>query len=96
MAQNKKYRLMVYFASAILMMYSKTIVCERHMSVNDFRNKNEIVVKRVFDEALSLFDYKLSYEQMSAAIFIYFSCKFRPLSVAETGIYTMDHNFTKK
>lgn len=59
------------------------------MSVNDFRNENELVVKRVFDEALSIFNYELSYEQMNRAIAVYFQSKLNPSSVLETDVFQM-------
>lgn len=84
---SETYRLMIYFAHSTMTIYSKTIKCEQSMSVNDFRNANEKVVKRVFDECKSIFNYELSYEQMSRAILVYFACKFRPQSVDEAEVF---------
>ena len=78
--------LMVYFAHTTLCIYAETIMINTSMSVNDFRNKNEEVIKRVFDESLSMFNYVLSYEEMSGAIALYFQTKFRPLSVKITKV----------
>ena len=84
---SEMYRLMTYFAHSTLCIYQKTIKCDGKMSINDFRNENELVVKRVFDEALSIFNYELSYEQMNRAITVYFQSSLRPLSVLETDVY---------
>jgi hypothetical protein len=84
---SEMYRLMIYFAHSTFCIYKKTIVCNGKMSVNDFRNQNELVVKRVFDEALSIFNYELSYEQMSRAIAVYFQSELNPTSVLETDVF---------
>jgi hypothetical protein len=89
---SETYRLMIYFAHSTLTIYQKTIVCTESMSVNDFRNKNEKVVQRVFDECKSIFNYELSYEQMNRAIRIYFICKFRPQSVLECDVFKVESN----
>ena len=69
---SERYRLMIYFAVGTLHLYRKDIVpLERGEGVEIFRKKNEATVKRVFDEALSLFCYELSYEQVDRAIFAY-------------------------
>ena len=60
------------------------------MSINDFRNANETVIKRVFDEAKSMFNYELSYEQMSRAIRVYFITQFNPSSVSETETFEVE------
>ena len=90
MPPSETYRLMIYFAHSTLTIYSKTIKCTEQMSVNDFRNANERVIKRVSDECKSIFNYELSYEQMSRAIAVYFTCKFRPQSVDEIGVYKIN------
>lgn len=87
---SEMYRLMIYFAHSTLMIYSKGINCNPSMSVNDFRNANEVVIKRVFDEAKSIFNYELSYEQMSRAIHVYLITKFNPSSVFETKIFEVE------
>lgn len=87
---SETYRLMIYFAHSTLCIYQKTIVCEQSMSINDFRNRNEAVVKRVFDEAKSIFAYELSYEQMSRAINVYMITRFRPAAVEDTEIFQVE------
>lgn len=69
---SKQYRLMIYFAVATLHFYRGSIVAVRGpQTPEEFREKNKEVVKRVFDEALSLFKYELSHEQMTRAIAAY-------------------------
>lgn len=84
---SEMYRLMIYFAHSTMCIYQKTIVCNSKMSINDFRNQNELVIKRVYDEALSIFNYELSYEQMNRAIAVYFQSKLNPTSVLESDVY---------
>jgi hypothetical protein len=90
---SEMYRLMIYFAHSTFCIYQKTIKCNEKMSINDFRNENELVVKRVFDEALSIFNYELSYEQMNRAIRVYFQSKLYPSSVIETKTFQMSDGF---
>jgi hypothetical protein len=70
--------------------YSKTINCNQSMSINDFRNNNEAVIKRVYDEAKSIFNYELTHEQISRAINVYFITKFNPSSVLETKTFEVE------
>jgi len=87
---SEMYRLMIYFAHSTLCIYSKTINCKQSMSINYFINSNEAVCKRVFDEAKSIFNYELSYEQMSRAIHVYFITQFNPSSVLETETFEVE------
>ena len=86
-----QYRLMIYFAYITFVMYSKTIVDNDKMSVNEFRIANELVIQRVFEEGKSLFKYELSFEQMNRAIIVYISSKYKPQSVLETEPYIIDY-----
>lgn len=81
------YRAMIYFAHSTMVMYQKTIVSHAEMSVGEFREKNEDVLKRVFDEGLSIFSYELSHEQMNRAIYVYLKSKYYPSSVYEQEVY---------
>lgn len=87
---TEKYRLMIYFAHTTLCIYSKTIKCEREMSFAEFRKANHEVIERVYQEAITIFNYELSYNQMQAAINVYFQTKFKPISVEETEVYTLN------
>jgi hypothetical protein len=80
---NEMNKLMIYFAHSTLCIYSKTIKCEHSMSINDFRNQNETIIKRVYEEAKSIFNYELSSEQISKATHAYFISKFNPIDVLE-------------
>lgn len=84
---NEMYRLMIYFAHSTLIIYSKDIICKESMSINDFRNVNEKLINRVYDEAKSIFDYDLSCDQISKAIHVYFIAKFKPSSVLNTEVF---------
>lgn len=87
---SEMYRLMIYFAHSTLMIYSKTIKCEKNMSINDFRNENEAVIARVSSEAISIFSYELSYEQITRAIHVYFITKFNPSSVLDRDVFEVN------
>lgn len=86
---SEMYRLMIYFAHSTLNIYSKTINCKLSMSINDFRNANDSIIRRVFDEAKSIFNYELSYEQMTRAINVYFTTEFNPSSL-ETETFDVE------
>lgn len=60
------------------------------MSISDFKRENRDVIKRVYDEAISIFNYELSTIQMVSAIQVYFNTKFKPSSVEETEVYTIN------
>lgn len=65
-------RKMVYFAIATLYLYRCSIAAVRGpQTVPEFIARNELVIKRVRDEAISLFGYELSQEQIGRAIFAY-------------------------
>lgn len=69
---SEQYRLMIYFAVATLHFYRGSIAAVRGPQTSkEFRERNEAVIKRVSDEALSLFNYELSSEQMGRAITAY-------------------------
>ena len=87
---SEQYRLMIYFAHTTLCIYSKTIKCEREMTFAEFREENHAVIERVYQEAITIFNYELSYNQMQAAINVYFQTKFLPISVEETEVYTLN------
>ena len=80
---------MIYFAHSTLVIYSKDIISSKTMTVEEFRDKNKDVIKRVFDEGLSIMNYELSYNQMSIACLVYLQSKYYPQSVKETEIYNL-------
>lgn len=84
---SDRYKLMIYFAHSTFVIYEKTIISEPTTTVWGFREKNGDVIKRVFDEGISIFNYELSYEQMSRAIEVYLKSKYNPSSVYETEVY---------
>jgi hypothetical protein len=84
---SEKYRLMIYFAHSTMVMYSADIVCNHHMTVSEFREQNEDVCKRVFDEGLSIMNYELSHEQMMRACYVYLKSKYMPQSVKNSEVY---------
>jgi hypothetical protein len=82
-----KYRLMIYFAHSTMVMYSKTIVSHDKMTTSEFMEQNKDVIKRVFDEGLSIMEYELSHHQMERASLVYLQSKHFPSSVYERGVY---------
>ena len=78
---------MIYFAHSTMVMYSADIVCNYHMTVSDFREQNEDVCKRVFDEGLSIMNYELNHEQMMRACYVYLKSKYMPQSVKNSEVY---------
>ena len=69
---SERYRMMIYFAVATFHFYRKEIVsCAEGETLGDFAEKNKDIVKRVVDEARSLFKYELSHEQIGTAIGAY-------------------------
>ena len=83
------YRMMIYFAHSTIVMYSKTIETHDKMSVGEFMDQNKEVLKRVFDEGLSIMNYELSHEQMCKASLCYLQSKHFPQSVFETEVYQL-------
>lgn len=82
-----QYRLMVYFAIATLHLYRADIVAVRGpQTPEEFADRNKDVVKRVQDEALNVFHYELSSEQMGRAIIAFLA---PGQSVAKTAPATM-------
>jgi hypothetical protein len=86
---SDKYRLMIYFAHSTMVMYSKTIETHEKMSVGEFMDKNTEIMKRVFDEGLSIMNYELSSNQMQKAALVYLQSKHFPSSVFETEVYQL-------
>ena len=68
----EKYRLMIYFALGTMYFYRKDIIPrDEGETLDSFYKKNEVVRKRVSDEATNLFGYELSSEQMGKAFLAY-------------------------
>ncbi len=78
---------MIYFAHSTIIIYGKTIIDKKEMTIKEFREQNKEVVQRIFDEGLSIFNYELSYDQVSKAIAVYLKSKYDPSSVFERKIY---------
>lgn len=85
---SRLYRLMVYFAHSTMVIYDKTIVSHEKMTVGEFMEKNNDVIKRVFDEGLSIMNFELSHEQIRRASLVYLTSKYFPSSVYEREVYT--------
>jgi hypothetical protein len=72
MTSAQIYKLMIYFATATLYFYRGDIVnIEPGETLGDFANKNKAVISRVFEEALNIFGYELSSEQIGKAVYAY-------------------------
>jgi hypothetical protein len=83
---------MIYFAHTTLCFYQKTIECDQKMSVEEFCKKNDLVVKRVCDEAVSIFNYNLSHEQVNRGVHAYLISRFNPSSIIDTEPFVVEHN----
>lgn len=46
-------------------------------------------MKRIFDEGLNIFEYEMSWNQISSAICIYISAVKNPQSVSDTEAYKL-------
>lgn len=69
---SEQYRLMIYFAVATLHLNRASIAVVRGpQTPKDFAERNKKVIERICDEALSLFGYELSHEQIGRAIRAY-------------------------
>lgn len=86
---STQYRLMIYFAHSTLVIYSKTIVSHDKMSSHEFMDANKDVIKRVFDEGLSIMEYELSHHQLERASLVYLQTKYFPSSVYEKEVYQL-------
>lgn len=85
---SKMYRLMIYFAHSTMIMYEKTIISDKDMSVEAFHNKNKDVMTRVCEEAINIMEYELSHNQIMKACYVYLVSKNKPQSVYEKEAYT--------
>lgn len=63
--------LIAHYAHSL--MIARDIRCDNSMSVNDFRNRNERTLNSIRQECFKAFGHELTYDQISAAIKIYFS-----------------------
>jgi len=81
------YKMMIYFAHSTMVMYSIDIISNEKMSSYEFMEKNRELIKRVFDEGLSIMDYELSHRQLERASLVYLQCKYFPTSVHERPVY---------
>ena len=86
---SSQYRLMIYFAHSTMVMYAKTIVSHEKMSTGEFMEQNKDVIKRVFDEGLSIMEYELSHHQLERASLVYLHAKYFPSSVYEKDVYRL-------
>jgi hypothetical protein len=86
---SKTYRAMIYFAVATFHMYSKDTISTEKTDISMFRRTNPELVKRIFDECLSIMEYELSFHQMDAAIQVYLIGLHKPQSVHDTEVYKL-------
>jgi len=84
---SRMYKLMIYFAHSTMVMYSKEIISNEKMFTTEFMEVNKQIIKRVFDEGLSIMEYELSHNQMVIASLVYLQSKYFPQSVSETEAY---------
>ncbi len=84
---SNKYKLMIYFAHSTMVIYSKSIISHKNMTVGEFIKNNDDVIKRVFDEGHSIMNYELSHNQMCKAVLLYLKSKYQPTLVSETEVF---------
>lgn len=87
MELTEKYRMMIYFAHSTMFLYNKTIQHREDMSPEEFYIENEDVMKRVCEEAINIFEYELSYNQIIKACYCYLQSLYNPQSVYEKPAY---------
>jgi len=83
-----QYRSMIYFAVATLYSYEKDIIpLKEGEKTSVFMDNNKDILKRVCDEALSLFSYELDYSQVRCAIEKY---SIPAQSIKDTDVATLN------
>ena len=83
---------MTYFVIATIHIYSKKIHEHRKMTPNMFREANPHLVNRVFDEGKSIFNYELSWEQLSRGIAAHLTGRYFPSDLETTPVYKCPKN----
>ena len=68
---DEMYRLMIHFAHSQMCVYSQHIKCNEWMSINDFRNSNYDMIRKIESDAKSLFNCDIASTQMTKAINAY-------------------------
>lgn len=69
---SREYRQMIYFAVATLYLYRADLVTVRGSQTPDeFMKRNKSVIERVSAEAINLFNYELSIQQIGRAVAAY-------------------------
>lgn len=86
---TSKYRLMIYFAHSTMMLYDLNVISNKDMSVEDFMQQNKVLMTRVFQEGLNIFNYELSNLQLSKASYCYLRSKYYPQDVLTTQAYQL-------
>lgn len=80
------YRLMIHFAIATMHFYREDIIpLKEGEPLEIFADKNKDLIERVRQEAINLFQYELSHEQICRAIVAYFA-KARSLKNTEPAV----------
>lgn len=84
---SQQYRLMIYFAVATMHIYSDGLKIHKNMTPKAFYELNPELMKRVFDEGLSIMNYELSFRQISLACTVYLKNEFAPQNVKKMPPY---------
>ena len=69
--QYKLYKLMIYFAVSTMHMNQKDVKISKEMTIDEFSNANKEMISLVLAEAISIFHYELSYNQLHTAIQVF-------------------------
>ena len=95
---SPKYNLMVYFVCTTIHIYSANVVMlgrygnDATSDISRFIAHNSNIIKRVHEEAKSMFGYELSDRQMTLGINYYLHGKFNPQSTENTKPFTFDES----
>ncbi len=80
---------MIYFVHATLHIYAKDTKINKGGTLGEFAKNNPELIKRVEQEAINIFGYELSSNQIGAGIGSYLTSVLNPSSVFETEAYAL-------
>lgn len=91
MIRSAQYRLMIYFVVATILFYEKDVIIIEGETAGKFADRNKAVIDRVNEEAMNIFKYELSDDQIGKGILAYLGAKVKPQSVIDTKAYELNH-----
>lgn len=87
---SNQYKLMIYFVMGTLAIYENDIIHDERMTPDDFIKLNKDVTDRIHQEALNIFQYELSYNQLVKGVLMYLTAKLNKQSVKSSLPYNPD------